>query len=313
MESYAGFRSKQHDIMVTYLLLYTASFTIYIFFFQISGQDHLSVFDIRARLDVFVFSLLLIIIINLKLNIHALRKSDISLLHKEYYAVSMSLSRNYTADKQQYTAGGPPEIGGPMPYAYGAMPYGHPPRHPPAVAGNHMPPGGVAGQHAHAAAENPSPANMGGPSLRRTGSSTRFQASLVRRQSLSASYPITPPNAVANGGGHGGSYEPYLGANDCGRSSATQGIATGTSDNRFSPSAGSSQTEDAVAGVSVASLSRATSDGSDPGCVCVCTCMCARARVCVDSYMAVQVNTTLSHKRTRSAVGNAYCKGLFRV
>jgi len=43
MESYAGFKSKQHDIMVTYLLLYTLSFTVYIFFFQLSGQNALSV------------------------------------------------------------------------------------------------------------------------------------------------------------------------------------------------------------------------------------------------------------------------------
>ena len=49
MESYAGFKSKQHDIMVTYLLLYTLSFTVYIFFFQISGQNTLSVRPIFVR------------------------------------------------------------------------------------------------------------------------------------------------------------------------------------------------------------------------------------------------------------------------
>jgi hypothetical protein len=36
----------------------------------------------RARVEVVVFSLLLIAIVNLKLSIHALRKSDIGFLHK---------------------------------------------------------------------------------------------------------------------------------------------------------------------------------------------------------------------------------------
>jgi hypothetical protein len=46
----------------------------------------------RLRFDVFVFSVILILIINLKLSIHGLRTSDIQLLHKEYYFVSMSES-----------------------------------------------------------------------------------------------------------------------------------------------------------------------------------------------------------------------------
>ena len=194
MESYAGFQSKQHDIMVTYLLLYTISFTIYIFFFQISGKDNsLSVFDIRARLDVFVFSLLLIAIINLKLNIHALRKSDISLLHKEYYNVSMSLSCGHAAAQQQFTqftgAGMGMGMGTP---GTGALRYAHP-YAASAHGGAHLnmhhnmhhgAPGGVAGLHAHTNPETctPSAGNVSGSSLRRTGSSSRFQASLVRRQ-----------------------------------------------------------------------------------------------------------------------------------
>eukprot|EP00961_Rhodomonas_salina_P101289 1363168-Rhodomonas_salina.2 len=84
VESYAGFRTKQGDVMVTFMLMSVLVLTSYIFFFQM-GRDHgapMTVFDMRARADVFVFSLLLITIVNLKLSIHSLRKSDISLLHK---------------------------------------------------------------------------------------------------------------------------------------------------------------------------------------------------------------------------------------
>ena len=49
-------------------------------------------FDLRVRFDVIVFSILLLLIVNLKLGIHGLRTSDIQLLHKEYYFVSMSES-----------------------------------------------------------------------------------------------------------------------------------------------------------------------------------------------------------------------------
>mmetsp|Transcript_23394 Transcript_23394/g.76019 ORF Transcript_23394/g.76019 Transcript_23394/m.76019 type:complete len:1170 (-) Transcript_23394:1860-5369(-) len=91
MDSYSGFKSKQGDIMVTFMLLWVLAYTSYIFFFQIGREIRdLGVFDLWARLDVFCFSLLLIAIINLKLKIHGLRKSDISLLHKEHYVASMS-------------------------------------------------------------------------------------------------------------------------------------------------------------------------------------------------------------------------------
>jgi hypothetical protein len=59
------------------------AYTSHIFFFQSAYSfDQLTVFDLRSRVDVFVFSLLLIVIVRLKLAIHSLRKSDIALLHK---------------------------------------------------------------------------------------------------------------------------------------------------------------------------------------------------------------------------------------
>jgi len=80
VESYeAGFRNKQGDIIVTMMLISVLALTSYIFFYQIRSENRqLSVLDLRARVDVFVFSLLLISVVNLKLSIHGLRKSDIS-------------------------------------------------------------------------------------------------------------------------------------------------------------------------------------------------------------------------------------------
>jgi len=93
VESYAGFKHKQGDIMVTFILLSVLCYTVYILVFQFGTETkQLTVFDLRARMDVFVFSFLLIVIVNLKLSIHALRKSDIQLLHKELYAASMAMN-----------------------------------------------------------------------------------------------------------------------------------------------------------------------------------------------------------------------------
>lgn len=47
-----------------------------------AGKEGSYIFCMRARVEVVVFSLLLIAIVNLKLSIHALRKSDIGFLHK---------------------------------------------------------------------------------------------------------------------------------------------------------------------------------------------------------------------------------------
>ena len=82
VESYASFHSKQGDIIVSVLISLVILYAVYIFFASTGSQ--LSVFDMRARCDVILYSILLLAIINLKLSIHHLRKSDIYLLHKEY-------------------------------------------------------------------------------------------------------------------------------------------------------------------------------------------------------------------------------------
>ena len=176
IESYAGFKSRQHDILVTYILLYTLCFTLYIFFVQIrSRQNELSVFDIRARLDVFVFSLLLIVIINLKLNIHALRKSDISLLHKEYYAASMSLGMLLAAGGMSAT---PPA-----------------PVHEMAEV--------IARTNSAAESETSGGGARPQSLARMTASSSRFQAAIVRRQNRSrtptAGAPSNKDKSLAEG------------------------------------------------------------------------------------------------------------------
>ena len=112
VESYAGFKSKQGDIIVSYLLASVLIYACYIFLGpSLLGRntEQLSVFDMRVRFDVFAFSGLLILIINLKLSIHSLRTSDIQLLHKEYYFVSMSES-----DKPATEPGRRPRRGSPM-------------------------------------------------------------------------------------------------------------------------------------------------------------------------------------------------------
>jgi hypothetical protein len=185
IESYSGFKSKQHDILVTYILLYTLSFTLYILVYQIrSRQNELSVFDIRVRLDVFVFSLLLIVIINLKLNIHALRKSDISLLHKEYYAASMSSGMLLAAGGMSVM---PPSLSSQIEMAEDALPrtqsLSEEPSRPPPFLGRTL-----------SSSENLYNVNGGGlartqSSARMAGSSSRFQAAIVRRQNRSAPSP----------------------------------------------------------------------------------------------------------------------------
>jgi hypothetical protein len=185
IESYSGFKSKQHDILVTYILLYTLSFTLYILVYQIrSRQNELSVFDIRVRLDVFVFSLLLIVIINLKLNIHALRKSDISLLHKEYYAASMSSGMLLAAGGMSVM---PPSLSSQIEMAEDVLPrtqsLSEEPSRPPPFLGRTL-----------SSSENLYNVNGGGlartqSSARMAGSSSRFQAAIVRRQNRSAPSP----------------------------------------------------------------------------------------------------------------------------
>eukprot|EP00960_Hanusia_phi_P050065 759977-Hanusia_phi.AAC.2 len=98
VESYAGFKSKQGDIIVSYLFVSVLAYTCYICFYV--GGAELSVFDLRARWDVLVFSSLLLAIINLKLSIHHLRQNDIALLQKEMYAASMA--ENETEGQDRY-------------------------------------------------------------------------------------------------------------------------------------------------------------------------------------------------------------------
>uniref|UniRef100_A0A7S4KVP2 EF-hand domain-containing protein n=1 Tax=Guillardia theta TaxID=55529 RepID=A0A7S4KVP2_GUITH len=97
VESYAGFKSKQGDIIVSYLFVSVLAYTCYICFYV--GGPELSVFDLRARWDVLVFSSLLLAIINLKLSIHHLRQNDIALLQKEMYAASMAENENEGQDR----------------------------------------------------------------------------------------------------------------------------------------------------------------------------------------------------------------------
>ena len=108
VESYASFNSKQVDIIITFLMSWVILHTFYIFFGSANSQ--LSVFDLRIRCEVILYSVLLFAIVNLKVSIHNLRKSDISLLHKEYYFSCMADSDNeHTATKKlrgSFTTGG---------------------------------------------------------------------------------------------------------------------------------------------------------------------------------------------------------------
>lgn len=91
VETHSGFKSTQGDIIVTYMLLTVVFFSSWLFL-QSGKESSNSIFCMRARVEVVVFSLLLIAIVNLKLSIHALRKSDVGFLHKEHYTASLAES-----------------------------------------------------------------------------------------------------------------------------------------------------------------------------------------------------------------------------
>uniref|UniRef100_A0A7S0THZ0 Uncharacterized protein n=2 Tax=Hemiselmis andersenii TaxID=464988 RepID=A0A7S0THZ0_HEMAN len=87
VETHSGFKSNQGDIIVAYMLLTVVFFSV--FLFLNSNSTAYAVFCMRARVEVVVFTLWLIGIVNLKLSIHALRKSDVGFLHREHYQASL--------------------------------------------------------------------------------------------------------------------------------------------------------------------------------------------------------------------------------
>jgi hypothetical protein len=67
-----------------------------------AGKEGSYIFCMRARVEVVVFSLLLIAIVNLKLSIHALRKSDIGFLHKVNTGGQITRGTTVTSEKNKH-------------------------------------------------------------------------------------------------------------------------------------------------------------------------------------------------------------------
>jgi hypothetical protein len=103
IESSAGFNNTQRDVIFTYMfftLILLVSTLLFnnsaLFSRQPEGHEGpgnpISVLDLWALLNSFIFSILLLGIMYLKLALYDLRRSDIRLLHTEYYRASLASS-----------------------------------------------------------------------------------------------------------------------------------------------------------------------------------------------------------------------------
>mmetsp|Transcript_20546 Transcript_20546/g.32132 ORF Transcript_20546/g.32132 Transcript_20546/m.32132 type:complete len:233 (+) Transcript_20546:118-816(+) len=96
IDSCAGFKNTQRDIVFTYMLL--AQFVLSIILvsdhydsFLANGDQHqpITVFDLWALVDCTFFFVVLVSIMYLKLALYDLRRTDVKLLHHEFYRASL--------------------------------------------------------------------------------------------------------------------------------------------------------------------------------------------------------------------------------